>query len=85
MLTDRWHEIESLYHSACERKLEERQAYLEEACRGDESLRREVESLLACDDVAATFLETDQIDSSRKEQLGPSVPAGERIGPVCCA
>ena len=32
MLVERWREIETLYHSACERKPEERRTYLERAC-----------------------------------------------------
>ena len=59
MLIDRWQEIESLYHSARERNPEERLAYLESACGADETLLREVESLLANDDLAAEFLETN--------------------------
>ncbi len=34
-MTDRWTEIEKMYHSACERKPGERRAYLEQACGGD--------------------------------------------------
>jgi hypothetical protein len=59
MLIDRWHQIESLYHSASERGPGERPAYLDGACGGDEALRWEIESLLANDDLAANFLETD--------------------------
>jgi len=44
--TDRWQKIEQLYHSALERKADERRAYLQQACQGDESLLQEVESLL---------------------------------------
>ena len=80
MLTDRWHEIESLYHSARERKPGERRAFLESACGSDEALRREVESLLDSDDLAASFLETDQPEVPRQAAV-PLVPAGERIGP----
>jgi serine/threonine protein kinase len=39
-------EIERLYRSARERQASERARFLDEACGGDESLRREVESLL---------------------------------------
>jgi eukaryotic-like serine/threonine-protein kinase len=80
MLVDRWREIESLYHFACELKPEERQAYLEGACGDDEALRSEVESLLANNDLAAGFLETDQPEQSGELPEVP-VPAGEQIGP----
>jgi serine/threonine protein kinase len=80
MLVDRWREIESLYHFASALKPEQRQAYLESACRDDETLRSEVESLLANNDLAAGFLETDQTESPG-ELAEVAVPAGERIGP----
>src|SRR5579872_1601670 len=79
MLLDRWQEIESLYHSARERSAEERQAYLESACQGDETVRREVESLLANDDLAVEFLETHSETPGRAP--GAAIPSDERIGP----
>src|SRR5258708_36470810 len=80
MLAGRWPEIESLYHSARERKPEERSAYLESACGGDEALRREVESLLDREELAANFLESGERAAPAKAVEG-SVPAGEQIGP----
>jgi serine/threonine protein kinase/tetratricopeptide (TPR) repeat protein len=49
MEQQRWRQIEQLYHSAKERDPDRRHAYLTEVCRGDEDLRREIESLLAQD------------------------------------
>ena len=49
MTPERWRQIEELYHSAREREPGQRSALLEEACRGDEELRRKVELLLAQD------------------------------------
>jgi Tol biopolymer transport system component len=46
MTPERWQRIEELYHAAHARPVDGRAAFLEEACRGDEKLRREVESLL---------------------------------------
>jgi serine/threonine protein kinase len=80
MLTDRWREIETLYNSACERKPEERRAYLKSACGGDESLRLEVESLLAHEEPAANFLETHE-STIPGNAVEASVSAGEQIGP----
>ena len=48
----RLHEVEALYRAALERGPAERRAFLEEACAGDEELRREVQSLLAYDERA---------------------------------
>jgi hypothetical protein len=42
----RWERIEQLYNQALDRRPEERSSFLAEACRGDEEVRREVESLL---------------------------------------
>jgi serine/threonine protein kinase len=80
MTTDRWHRIEALYHSACERKPEDRSAYLERACGADERLRGEVESLLAQEERAVKFLETDE-PGGLEPAIAASVRAGEQIGP----
>jgi len=79
---DRWATVERLYHAALARPLNERVAYLAEACAGDEELRSEIESLLAqegsADDgftqgavVAAAGLVTN---------VGQSVLTGRRLG-----
>jgi len=49
MEQQRWRQIEQLYHSAKERDPGQLPAFLTEVCRGDEELRREIESLLAQD------------------------------------
>src|SRR6266567_8458357 len=49
MNAERLRQIEELYHSAREREPGERSAFLTEACRGDEELKRKVELLLAQD------------------------------------
>ncbi|HWC99147.1 MAG TPA: protein kinase [Candidatus Sulfopaludibacter sp.] len=46
MTPSRWQRIETLFHEALGRIDEERTAFLEGACEGDDELRREVESLL---------------------------------------
>ncbi|MGI8958555.1 MAG: protein kinase domain-containing protein [Bryobacteraceae bacterium] len=79
MLIDRWHEIERLYHASCDRKPEERRAYLERECREDEALRREVESLLANDDLAVRFLESDP--EAPEKPSAPTIPVNGKIGP----
>src|SRR6478736_5840867 len=47
MTPDRWQTIERLYHATLERSPSERDAFLAAACQGDETLRTEVESLIA--------------------------------------
>jgi hypothetical protein len=46
MSRERWQRIEEVYHSALEKKLDQRAAFLSEICGADDELRREVESLL---------------------------------------
>lgn len=60
-MTDRWQQIEQLYHAARERKVDQRAAFLKEACGGDDALRQEVESLLAHED-GAEILETPVLE-----------------------
>ena len=62
MTPDRWREIERLYHAALEREQGQRGAFLDEACAGDESLRREVESLLAQEESTGSFLEAPALE-----------------------
>src|SRR5581483_1957465 len=53
MTSSRFRQIERLYHAVRERPTGERVSFLDEACAGDEDLRREIESLLA-QDISAT-------------------------------
>ncbi len=46
MTPERWKRIEELYHAAHARSPDQRAAFLADACRDDEVLRREVEALL---------------------------------------
>ncbi|MFN0120565.1 MAG: protein kinase domain-containing protein [Blastocatellia bacterium] len=57
---ERQRHIRELYDAALERRPDERAAFLDKACPGD-SLRHEVESLLAWEQKAAGFIETSAI------------------------
>jgi Tol biopolymer transport system component len=46
MTSDRWQQVDRLYHGALEQPAAERAAFLAEACAGDADLQREVQSLL---------------------------------------
>lgn len=50
VISERWRKTEELFQAAVERPREERKSFLDKACAGDESLRREIEGLLASDD-----------------------------------
>ena len=62
MKPERWNKIEQLYHATLERDESQRAAYLLEVCAGDDSLRREVESLLAQETRGNSFLESPALD-----------------------
>jgi len=91
MELDRWEQIERLYHAALERGPDAREAFLDEACAGDEDLRREVAGLLACDvpsdsfiqspaiEIAARALAAEPLIEASTNPMG-SLIAGSRIG-----
>jgi serine/threonine protein kinase/Tol biopolymer transport system component len=58
----RWHLIEDIYHSALAVEKSRRSSFLEDTCGGDESLRQEVETLLAHEDKAAGFMEDPALE-----------------------
>ena len=64
MNPQRWHQVEQIYNSVLERNPAERIAFLEKACAGDEALRKEVESLLACNDEAEVFIESPAMEEA---------------------
>ena len=82
MKPDRWREIERLYHAARDRKPDEIAAFLDESCGGDNSLRREVESLLAHRLRAEKFIESPALQAAggilAKNQPSQSAAGGEQ-------
>jgi serine/threonine protein kinase len=58
MTPERWKQIEAIFESALEREPQERAAFLNQACRGDASLRQEIESLLAHQQPTGQFIST---------------------------
>ena len=56
-MNSRWEQINRIYDAALEVAEEERPAFLERNCQGDEELRREVESLLAYDQQAQQLID----------------------------
>jgi len=66
MKPERYKEIERLYHLALERAPEQREAFLQRACDGDEDLRQEVESLLAAEGEVGSFLAASAMKDAAK-------------------
>jgi eukaryotic-like serine/threonine-protein kinase len=86
MTPERWREVREVLHEALELAPPERSAYLDRACAADESLRREVESLLASSEearssfldaplaeVAATVLAGEQGSLEALKDTGPAL------------
>ena len=76
MKPERWRRIEQLYHSALKVEESERAAFLEENCAGNESLRHEVESLLAGEKQAENFLESPALEIAAKALAREHTPPG---------
>lgn len=84
MNPERWSQIEALFLQAIAVPSDDREKFLEEACNDDGSLRKEVNSLLACDDPKPLLPESPFTSVTL---LGGPLPetendaAGRRIGP----
>lgn len=78
MKSNDWQQIEDLFHTALNVKAEERSAYLAGACAGNESLCREVESLIEALEKEQSFMEQPAL-SLGMQVLSDSV-AGAMVG-----
>ncbi len=61
MQTERWQQVQGVYLDALDVAPNQREAFLREACAGDDELRREVESLLNAHEDAGTFLQAPAV------------------------
>ncbi|MEO8052798.1 MAG: protein kinase [Acidobacteriota bacterium] len=85
MSPEHWRQIEKVYHQALERSLDERPAFLDQACGGDAALRHEVESLLAQDASGDGFL-VRPVWEDPGSLLNPTrtqLHSGSLLGPYC--
>jgi serine/threonine protein kinase/tetratricopeptide (TPR) repeat protein len=69
MTPERWHKLKELCHLALEREPSQRAPFLAEACRDDDELRREAESLLARATIDAATLD-DPPDELAEKVIG---------------
>ena len=82
MTDDRWRRIETVYHAAAARAVDDRATFLAEACADDDSLRREVESLLAHEQEAVRFIERPAIEMAAIGWNNQRrLPVGHLLGP----
>src|SRR5215469_1791858 len=66
MTTERWQQVEQLYHAALACEESQRAAFLIKACPADGALRRQVELLLIHDQQAKDFLESPALEAVAK-------------------
>ncbi len=62
MTPERWQQIDQVFHAALACEPAQRNDFLADACGDDESLRREVESLISAHGEASDFIETPAAD-----------------------
>ena len=80
MDTDRWNRVDQLLQSALDTPAVERDAYLRNACGGDQRLEEEVRSLLVAHDRADRFLGAPAIDLAARELAGERSDDGSQAG-----
>ena len=82
MTPERWDQVGKLYHDALELEPEQRAVFLDQACAGDASLRREVESLLAVETRVGDFIAAPAFEVAAEllTEETPSSLTGRRLG-----
>jgi len=61
-----WQRAKEIYNSVLERQPVQREAFIAEACAGDEALRKEVESMLGWQEKAGDFIESPALEVAGK-------------------
>src|SRR6266851_8735673 len=82
MTSERWQHIDRLFHAALERPPEERVGFLAEACACDESVRSEVEALIAAHERSGEFLDAPayEMASGKLANGSAGLAVGETLG-----
>ncbi len=79
MPSKQWEQIETIFLTAAELPRVDQQAFLEEACRGNEELRREIESLLDSDRKSGEKI-ARAVENEAEALFGLSPIIGSRLG-----
>jgi serine/threonine-protein kinase len=77
MSADRWHVVTEIFHGALARDGDARAVYLADACKGDRSLRLDVDALLAAHRDAGSFGDA----TGGVADVTPRLKTGNRLGP----
>lgn len=81
--SERWEQIEGLFHESLELPAEARARFLDARCGTDVELRKEIEALLESADKPLDVLEQHVMDAARELAAGPGanlIAPGQRIG-----
>jgi serine/threonine protein kinase/TolB-like protein len=83
MTPERWQKVIELAEAASSVEHERRPAFLIEACSDDDDLRHEVESILASDEHASSFIEQPAVDLAGDvfAEAGSRPSKGKQFGP----
>ena len=79
---ERWQQVARIYELAVDQDPAARDAFLSEACAGDEALRREVESLLRQDGESVVLDRPVWAIAAPLLHDGPDLGRGAALGPV---
>jgi eukaryotic-like serine/threonine-protein kinase len=81
MTPERWQKVKETFQAAIQRAPGERSAFLANACRGDETLRQEVESLLASHEKDGSFIDSPAYEAATELlKTDQELEAGQTIG-----
>src|SRR4030095_14383101 len=82
MTPERWQRVNELFHCALERQPAQRAAFLDQACAGDQELRKEVESLIGSNENSDSFIDASGFGAAVQllDDASPVLSVGQRIG-----
>jgi serine/threonine protein kinase len=82
MTPERHRQIKDIFDSVMKCEPAARAAFLAEACAGDEALRAEIESLIACDEAAGSFIDAPVYEQAAEMIAGGKARSivGQRLG-----
>lgn len=81
MNSERWLRVKEIFHSALDYEPARRSAFLANACAGDESIRREIESLLSSHEKDGSFIDSPAYEVAAKVLSTPDeLSPGQSFG-----
>ncbi len=77
-----WQQVDNLLHLVLDRPPEDRDAFLRQACAGDEALEREVRSLLTSQEQAGSFLQNLAIEVAAQALVDQQNKEGQKSSEI---